>query len=164
MGGKEALTWFHDGIRASLEQYQEWAENMAVPSAMNSNSDNYSPITSESISTYLARPEFQTVSLEKIITQQWINLFMRPEEAWATWKRTGLPAFKAQPIPENGVVFLEELKTGGDVVSIPRRGVLPTPNTANIDNFNTAVSELTSDPNYGSAVDRTEGRIWWDKP
>lgn len=164
MGGKEALTWFHDGIRASLEQYQEWAENMAVPSAMNSNSDNYSPITAESISTYLARPEFQTVSLEKIITQQWINLFMRPEEAWATWKRTGLPAFKAQPIPENGVVFLEELKTGGDVVSIPRRGVLPTPNTANIDNFNTAVSELTSDPNYGSAVDRTEGRIWWDKP
>lgn len=164
MGGKDALTWYRDGIRASMEQYQEWAENMAVPSAMNANSDNYAPITEASITAYLAQPEFQTVSLEKIISQQWVNLFMRPEEAWATWKRTGLPAFKAQPVPEEGVAYFEELKTGGDVVTIPRRSVLPTPNTANIDNFNIAVGELTADPNYGSAVDRTEGRIWWDKP
>ena len=164
MGGKTALAWYHDGIRASLEQYQKWAENMAVPSAMNSNSDNYAPITAASITAYLARPEFQTVSLEKIITQQWVNLFMRPEEAWATWKRTGLPAFKAQPEPEGGVAFLEEIKTGGDPLFIPRRGLLPTPNTANIINFNDAVSELTSDTNYGSSIDKTEGRIWWDKP
>ena len=95
MGGKDALTWFRDGIRASLEQYQEWAENMAVPSAMNPNSDNYSPITEAAITAYLAQPEFQTVSLEKIISQQWINLFMRPEEAWATWKRTGYPLLRA---------------------------------------------------------------------
>ena len=163
-GGKNALTWFRDGIRASLEQYQQWAQDMAVPSAMNANSDNYDPITAADITAYLARPEFQSVSLEKIITQQWVNLFMRPEEAWATWKRTGLPSFKPQPVPEDGVVFFEELKTGGDQLFIPRRGVLPTPNTANIDNFNIAVEQLTADPNYGSGVDRTEGRIWWDKP
>jgi len=164
MGGKNALTWYRDGISASMEQYQEWAENMAVPSAMNENSDNFAPITTAAINAYLAQPEFQTVSLEKIISQQWVNLFMRPEEAWATWKRTGLPAFKAQPEPEGGIAFLEELKTGGDPLFIPRRGVLPTPNTANIDNFNAAISELTADPNYGSAIDKTEGRIWWDKP
>lgn len=164
MGGKSALTWYREGIRASLEQYQEWAENMAVPSAMNSNSDNYAPITNTDIDTYLAQPEFQTVSLEKIISQQWVNLFMRPEEAWATWKRTGLPSFKAQPEPVDGVAFLEEIKTGGDVLFIPRRNILPTPNTANIENFNAAVTELTNDANYGTAPDRTEGRIWWDKP
>lgn len=164
MGGKSALTWYREGIRASLEQYQEWAENMAVPSAMNSNSDNYSPITNTDIDTYLAQPEFQTVSLEKIISQQWVNLFMRPEEAWATWKRTGLPSFKAQPEPVDGVAFLEEIKTGGDELFIPRRNILPTPNTANIENFNAAVTELTNDANYGTAPDRTEGRIWWDKP
>lgn len=164
MGGKSALTWYREGIRASLEQYQEWAENMAVPSAMNSNSDNYAPITNTDIDTYLAQPEFQTVSLEKIISQQWVNLFMRPEEAWATWKRTGLPSFKAQPEPVDGVAFLEEIKTGGDELFIPRRNILPTPNTANIENFNAAVTELTNDANYGTAPDRTEGRIWWDKP
>ncbi len=132
---------------------------------MNSNSDNYNPpITVEKIESYLSRTEFQTVTLEKIASQQWVNLFMRPEEAWASWKRTGLPAFKPQPIPENGVAFLEELKTGGDPLLIPRRGVLPTPNTANIENFNNAVDELKKDPNYGTAVDKTEGRIWWDKP
>ncbi|ULB35312.1 MULTISPECIES: SusD/RagB family nutrient-binding outer membrane lipoprotein [Proteiniphilum] len=164
IGGKEALTWFRNGISASMEQYQTWAEKMGVPSAMNSNSDNYNPITVEKIESYLSRTEFQTVTLEKIASQQWVNLFMRPEEAWASWKRTGLPAFKPQPIPENGVAFLEELKTGGDPLLIPRRGVLPTPNTANIENFNNAVDELKKDPNYGTAVDKTEGRIWWDKP
>lgn len=164
MGGKDALTWFRDGIRASMTQYQQWAENMAVPSAMNQNSDNYDPITNSDIDTYLARSEFQTVTLEKIISQQWVNLFMRPEEAWATWKRTGLPEFKQVPEPVNGVAYLEEIKSGGDQLYIPRRNVLPTPNTANIDNFNEAVSALSSDPNYGSAANSTEGRIWWDKP
>lgn len=164
MGGKDALAWFRDGISASMTQYQEWAENVGVPSAMNQNSDNYDPITNNDIDTYLARPEFQSVTLEKIISQQWVNLFMRPEEAWATWKRTGLPAFKQVPEPVNGVAYLEEVKSGGDQLYIPRRNVLPTPNTANIDNYNTAVDALVADPNYGSAVNRTEGRIWWDKP
>ncbi|MHB9056003.1 MAG: SusD/RagB family nutrient-binding outer membrane lipoprotein [Paludibacteraceae bacterium] len=163
-GGKDALTWFKDGIRASMEQYQTWAEKMKVPSAMNNSSENYHPITGTDIDIYLARPEFQTVTLDKIISQQWVNLFMRPEEAWATWKRTGLPAFKNQPVPENGVAFLETITSGGNRLYIPRRGVLPTPNSENIVNYNLAVDFLKSDPNYGTAVTSSEGRIWWDKP
>ncbi len=164
MGGKDALQWFRDGIRASMEQYQTWAEKMGVPSAMNNKSDNYNPITSAAIDEYLAKPEFSTVTLEKIISQQWVNLFMRPEEAWATWKRTGLPAFSEQPTPYDGVVYFEELRSSNDELLIPRRGVLPTPNQGNIDNYHKAVEDLMADPNYGSGVDRTEGRIWWDKP
>ena len=162
-GGKDALAWFHEGIRASMEQYQSWAKKMGVPSAMNEKSDNYHPITKEKIDQYIARAEFQNVSLEKIISQQWVNLFMRPEEAWATWKRTGLPAFKDQPVPDNGVAFLETTATGGDKLLIPRRCVLPTPNMENVDNFNMAVKELTTDPNYGSDENKSDGRIWWDK-
>lgn len=162
-GGKDALTWFHDGIRASLEQYQSWAEKMKVPSAMNPNSDNYKPITTTEIDTYLNREEFKTVSLEKIISQQWVNLFMRPEEAWATWKRTGLPAFKDQPFAEDGVAFLESLTSSGEKLLVPRRAALPTPNTANIENYNKALNELFKEPDYGDSVDKTEGRIWWDK-
>ena len=163
-GGKDALTWFKDGIRASMEQYQKWGEKMKVPSAMNNNSDNYDPITTADINTYLARPEFQSVSLEKIITQQWVNLFMRPEEAWATWKRTGLPAFKNQPKPEGGVAFLETITSAAAKLYIPRRAALPTPNTENIDNYNAAITALKTDANYGASVNNTEGRIWWDKP
>lgn len=163
-GGKSATTWFQDGIRASMLQYQAWAEKMKVPSAMNPNSDNYNPITAAKIDAYLAQPEFQTVTLDKIVTQQWINLFMRPEEAWATWKRTGLPAFKNKPIPVNGVAFLETVSKGGNALIIPRRTALSAPNTANIDNYNAILKELIAEPNYGSAVEKTDGRIWWDKP
>ncbi len=163
-GGKDALGWFREGIKVSMEQYQNWAEKMKVPSAMNSSSDNYSPITSVKIDAYLNKPEFQSVSLEKIISQQWVNLFMRPEEAWATWKRTGLPAFKDQPVPNGGVAFLETLKSGGSSLVIPRRSVLPTPNNENIENYTKAVNELIATGIYGSSVDATEGRIWWDKP
>lgn len=163
-GGKDALTWYKDGIRASMEQYQAWAVKMKVPSAMDNKSDNYLPITTAAIDAYLARPEFQTVSLEKIVTQQWVNLFMRPEEAWATWKRTGLPAFKDQPVPENGVAFLEKISTGGSTLTIPRRGALSVPNSENIDNYNAAVTSLKNDANYGSSANATDGRIWWDKP
>ena len=137
---------------------------MKVPSAMDNKSDNYLPITTAAIDAYLARPEFQTVSLEKIVTQQWVNLFMRPEEAWATWKRTGLPAFKDQPVPENGVAFLEKISTGGSTLTIPRRGALSVPNSENIDNYNAAVTSLKTDANYGSSANATDGRIWWDKP
>jgi hypothetical protein len=147
-----------------MEQYQSWASKMKVPSAMNPTSDNYNPITSQAIDAYLAKPEFQTVSLEKIVSQQWVNLFMRPEEMWATWKRTGLPAFKSQPVPTDGVAYFEAVRSAGADLVIPRRGVLSIPNTENIDNYNAAITALTSDPAYGSKNDRTEGRIWWDKP
>ena len=163
-GGKDALTWFKDGIRASMEQYQKWAEKMKVPSAMNNNSDNYHPITAADLDAYLARPYFQSVTLDKIITQQWVNLFMRPEEAWATWKRTGLPAFKDQPTPEGGVAFLETISSAGTKLVIPRRAALPIPNSENIDNYNAAIDAMKADPNYGASTNNTEGRIWWDKP
>ena len=161
-GGKDANAWFREGIRASMEQYQAWGEKMKVPAAMDANSDFYRPIAAADIDAYLAKPEFQSVTLEKIISQQWVNLFMRPEEAWATWKRTGLPAFKDQPEPENGVAYLEVIASGSDMLKIPRRAALGSPNTENIDNYRIAIEELKSDPKYGDSFDDTGGRIWWD--
>ena len=110
----------------------------------------------------MAQPEFQEATLEKIISQQWINLFRQPQEMWATWTRTGLPKFKATPEPENGVAFLEEIRDSEETLIIPRRNGLGTPNTLNIDNYNTVVQQLIADQYYGTATDRTEGRIWWD--
>ncbi len=79
-----------------------------------------------------------------------------------TWKRTGLPKFKDQPQPENGVAFLETIQDAGMDLVIPRRNSLGTPNTLNIDNSNAAVEALKQDPKYGTGTDRTEGRVWWD--
>ncbi|MEY8687264.1 SusD/RagB family nutrient-binding outer membrane lipoprotein [Bacteroides sp. AN502(2024)] len=162
VAGKNADAWYREGIRASIEQYRNWATKMYVVAQTAENSPTYNPVTDEKITAYLARPEFQTATLEKIISQQWINLYMQPEEMWATWKRTGLPAFKDEPVPANGVAFLETIKDAGVDLIIPRRNSLGTPNTLNIDNYNKAVEMLKQDTKYGAGTDRTEGRIWWD--
>lgn len=162
VAGKDAKGWFREGVKASMEQYRDWATNMFVVAQTAETAPNYSPITDAKINEYLARPEFSDITLEKIISQQWVNLYMNPEEMWATWKRTGLPAFKAKPEPEGGVAFLEEIKDAKNVLTIPRRNSLDTPNTLNIANYNTAIDALKKDAKYGSDNDRTEGRIWWD--
>ncbi len=162
VAGKSATAWMKAGIRASMEQYREWAKAMYVVAQTAEAAPTFNALEDAEIDAYLARPEFQEATLEKIISQQWINLYLQPEEMWATWKRTGLPAFKAQPTPENGVAFLEEIKSAGVEMTIPRRNQLPTPNTLNIDNYNAAVQALCQDAKYGAGVANTEGRIWWD--
>lgn len=164
VAGKDATAWFKAGIRASMEQYRTWATQMYVVAQVNQTASNYMPLTDEKITAYLNRPEFQSATLEKIISQQWVNLYLQPEEMWATWKRTGLPAFKDKPTPTDGVAYLESIRSAQTNLIIPRRNSLPTPNRLNIDNYNAAVDALKSDTNYGTGTDRTEGRIWWDKP
>ena len=162
VAGKTATEWMKAGIKASMEQYREWAEVRFVVAQTATTSPTYNPLEDDEIEEYLAQPEFQEATLEKIISQQWINLYKQPEEMWAVWKRTGLPAFKAQPTPENGVAFFEEIKLAGAELTIPRRNQLGTPNTLNIDNYTTAVQQLCQDAKYGAGVANTEGRIWWD--
>lgn len=162
VAGKDAKGWFQEGVRASMEQYRDWATNMYVVAQTAETAPNYSPVTDAKINAYLARPEFADITLEKIISQQWINYYMQPEEMWATWKRTGLPAFKAKPEPTGGVAVLEEIRYTNNTLTIPRRNSLGTPNTLNIDNYNTAIEGLKSDAKYGTDTDKTEGRIWWD--
>ncbi len=162
VAGKDAKGWFQEGVRASMEQYRDWATNMYVVAQTAETAPNYSPVTDAKINAYLARPEFTNITLEKIISQQWVNYYMQPEEMWATWKRTGLPAFKAKPEPAGGVAVLEEIRYTNNTLTIPRRNSLGTPNTLNIDNYNTAIEGLKSDAKYGTDTDKTEGRIWWD--
>lgn len=163
VAGKGATAWYREGIRASMEQYRGWAGKMHVIAQSKEAAPNYSPLTDEKVAAYLARPEFREATLEKIISQQWVNLYMQPEEMWATWKRTGLPSFKDKPVPEAGVGYLETVRTGGKELAIPRRNSLPVPNSLNIGHYNEAVRMLMEDAAYGTGTDRTEGRIWWDR-
>ena len=162
VAGKDATAWMKEGIKASMEQYRSWAETGRVLAQTEPTSDNYAPITDEAIAAYLAQDEFQSATLEKIISQAWIELFRNPMEMWAVWKRTGLPAFKSGvPTPDEGVAYFEAIE-GEGVFEIPRRNALGTPNTLNIDNYNAAIEALASDGRYGSETRFTNGRIWWD--
>lgn len=166
VAGKDATTWFHEGIRANMVQVRTWADNCKVVAQTGPTNDETTftdPLTDDDIDVYLARPEFQTATLEKIISQQWVNLFMQANEMWATWKRTGLPSFNAEGTPEDGVAHFEEVKYNGIDLVIPRRNVVPTPNSLNMENYNAAIEALLRDPKYGTDYDRTEGRIWWDE-
>ncbi|OYD45426.1 hypothetical protein CHU00_12335 [Sphingobacterium cellulitidis] len=168
-GGKDAKAWYEAGIAASMRQYQTWAVRMKVLSAANNTVADYAPIDDAKISEYLAQPQVQYTGsqqhkLELIISQAWVNFFMRPEEAWATWKRTGLPKFKAyqSPNPKDGTAFLDEIKSGGTTFLIPRRSKLPNPNSANEANYTEAIQKLVSKPEY-MQQNQSQGRIFWDK-
>ncbi len=167
-GGKDAKTWYEDGIKASLEQYQTWAVRMKVLSASDNTVADYAPITTTKITDYMNQAQIQYTGsqqhkLELIVSQAWVNFFMRPEEAWATWKRTGLPKFKAYstPNPTNGTAFLDEVKSGGVDIMIPRRSKLPTPNAANETNYIEAIQKLVQKPIY-LQQNKSQGRIFWD--
>lgn len=162
VAGKDATAWMREGIKASMEQYAQWAEDRFVVAQTAATAATYNPLTADKIDAYLAQPEFQEASLEKIISQQWINLYRQPEEMWATWKRTGLPSFNEKGTSANGVAHLEEIRDAKVELTIPRRNSLPVPNSLNLDNYNTAVDLLKEDAKYGDDVNKTEGRIWWD--
>lgn len=168
-GGKTAQQWYEDGIRNSMKIYQQWGERMKVLSAAEATAADYAPITDAKIAAYLAQPQIAYTGssahkLELIVSQAWVNFFMRPEEAWATWKRTGLPKFKeyAAANPTDGTAFLDAISAGASPLLIPRRSILPTPNSFNIENFNAAVTKLVAKPEY-LQPNKSEGRIFWDK-
>ncbi|MEN7549425.1 SusD/RagB family nutrient-binding outer membrane lipoprotein [Rapidithrix thailandica] len=82
--------------------------------------------------------------LALIMTQKWVALFTQGNEAFADWRRTGLPALS--PSVDN----LNEDK-------IPRRLPYPTEEfSVNKSNIDAAIA------NQGEAG--YNGRVWWDQP
>ena len=77
---------------------------------------------------------------EQILTQLWIDLYPNGYEAWASWRRTGIPVFSSEEADEG----------------IPRRAVYPQlEKVLNATNYESAVSVQGAD--IGST------RVWWDR-
>ena len=77
---------YENGVRANMNQYDSWNPANA-------------PTDSE-IDTYLNQPEIAfdpSRALAQIHLQQWIGLYMNGNEAWATWRRTGVPDLAMGP-------------------------------------------------------------------
>lgn len=161
--GKDAATWYMDGVKASIDMYQSMAVEVFVPQKDIDESKAM-------VDAFLAGDAIQYTGtqqekLEKIYTQSWINNLKHPEEAWANWKRTGYPKSKSwQPGERVKIGYLDELQNSQKqtVLLVPRREAVPQ-RDENYMNWKAAVDgQIAKDAAYGvSELDR-KGRIWWD--
>ena len=99
-------------------------------------------ISDAAIAAYLAQPAVQYSGLESIWRQRWIALYGQGIEAWALWRRTGVP--NLQPGP---AAFVNQ---------VPRR--LPYP--VSEQTFNNANREAAIAAQGGAGYTK---RLWWDK-
>jgi hypothetical protein len=145
-------TLYNEGVRASIQFFNTRAAAAAV--------EEYAAVTDAQITAYLANPTVRfdaTKALEQIAIQSFINFYKQPNEAWALWKRTGMPnrttALANSDIMINGTVF-----------AIARRAVVgnPSPADLNFVNKQAAIDDMKKDTEFGDQL-LPFGRVWWDK-
>lgn len=84
--GGDPAALYEAAIRANMNQYDAW-------------SPAHAPTDAE-IDAYLAQPEVgydPARGLRQIQLQAWISLYMNGSEAWAHWRRTGVPDLAMGP-------------------------------------------------------------------
>ncbi len=122
----DAKSYYEQGIQASLNQH-------GVGAGFNTY------ITNSEVAYNPGR------ALEQILTQKWIALFPNGYEAWAEWRRTGIP--NLQPSANALTPSLQ----------IPRRQAYGTTEAnLNTDNHQEALTR------QGFTSDDLDGRVWWD--
>jgi hypothetical protein len=151
---EDAATWYNAGIEGSMRFYDKHAKE--------ANTEGYAPITDAEIAAYLAKPEIAfdpAKALDQIATQAYINFYKNPNEAWALYKRTGMPNAST-------VLKLPVLTSDGAVNTIPRRAPLGLPDltSPNAENRKAAYDQMATDPGFGQDANDAFGRVWWDKP
>jgi hypothetical protein len=135
VGTATAQQYYQQGIAAALGTYTTFSATAGAISATDIN-------TYASAQTLTAGEELRLIN-----TQYWLaaGSFLNFTEAWNNWRRSGFPALTS-------VAF-----TGQFATSIPRRQIYPTGEaTANLTNYNSAVSSLTGGDVWTS-------KVWWDK-
>jgi hypothetical protein len=104
-------------------------------------------VSAAAITTYLAQPAVQyaggAAGLRQIALQKWIALFGNGPEAYAEWRRTGVPQLVAGPDAINGS-------------RIPVR--LPYPDVER--SLNAAAREAAITRQGGASLNDP---LWWDK-
>lgn len=160
--GKDAKGWYEEGVRSSLNYYQQLAEETYVPYVI------ANKMTGAIVDAYLAQPNIaytgnQQEKLEKIYSQAWVNFLKHPEEAWGMWKRTGCPKFQGSQA--NGAAYLDKLYNLGKTqeLTLPRRERFSR-HSINTKEWEIAYKAMKSkDSDYGFDENDASGRVWWDK-
>ena len=149
---ENAQNLYNMGVRASIEFYSQRAGLAKVI--------DYSAATDAQITAYLDQPLVKwdaSKATNLIACQAFLNFFKQPNEAWALYKRTGMPN-------KNTVLANEDIVADGSVFQIPRRAIINPPASTEINRVNrqAAIDEMMKDPDFGDPLNPF-GRVWWDK-
>jgi hypothetical protein len=149
---ENAETLYNDGIRASVQYFNIRAAAAAVT--------DYVAVTDAQITAYINRPVVKYTAakaLEQIAIQSYINFYKQPNEAWALFKRTGMPN-------KSTALANEDIMINGSVFAIARRAVVgnPSPSDLNRVNRQAAIDDMKKDTEFGDQL-LPYGRVWWDK-
>lgn len=138
--------WYVRGVEASLEHWgNEGAETGTLPA-------NYDAL----VDTYLAG--LPLASMETVLTQKYIALFLQGYEAWAEIRRTGYPTTLVRPgevafVSSGGNEVTFEPLVGDD---IPNRITYPEiEQTLNPKSYQEAISRI--------GADMMSTKVWWDQ-
>ena len=147
-------TWYEAGITASIGMYDAIATQAKVTGW------GYKAAGSTETTAYLASTDVaynSAKALEQITTQEYINYFLQPNEAWALVKRTGYPNASTTLVYETFMV-------NGSTAPYPRRATInyPSESSDNYANQKAAIDAMAADADFGVPADNT-GRVWWDK-
>ncbi len=150
--GGTAEEWYNKGVTSSISFFDSAAKKAQV--------EDYTPTTAAEIIAYLNSADVKfnpAKALEQIAIQSYINFYKQPNEAWAVYKRTGMPN-------SSTALANEDIVIDGSVKAIPRRAALslPTSNDPNYTNKQNAITEMQKDPGFGSGPTDLFGRVWWD--
>jgi len=128
--GDDPATLYEQGIRANMNQYDAWS-----PANAPTDGEIDAYVASARVAYDAARGR------EQIQFQQWLALYMNGQEAWANWRRTGVPDLAPGP----------DLSTA----RIPVRFMYPAlEQSLNSANLNAAVSR------QGGGLDLVTP-VWW---
>jgi len=156
---ESAEDWYNKGVAASISFYDDLANKAKIVDRGGNLS--YVPLTASEITTYMAKTDIKydaSKGLDQIIGQAYLNFFKQPNEAWAIYKRTGMPN-------STTVLKLEKIMASGTEQVIPRRASLPFPAPTNLNyqNIVDAYKLMQADPDFGQGPSDITGRVWWDK-
>jgi hypothetical protein len=122
---------------------------------------DYAAASNAQITSYLDHPLVKwdaSKGTNLIACQAFLNFYKQPNEAWALFKRTGMPN-------KTTVLANEDIVLNGTVYQIPRRAIINPPAPADLNRVNrqAAIDEMKKDPDFGSDPSVPFGRVWWDK-
>ncbi|HKO78894.1 MAG TPA: SusD/RagB family nutrient-binding outer membrane lipoprotein [Chitinophagaceae bacterium] len=150
---EDAEALYYKGIDASIQFYDLAAKNAKLP--------DYTAVTDAEITAYKAAADVSydpAKALNQIAVQAYINFYKQPNEAWALFKRTGMPN-------STTVLANEDIRIDNTVYQIPRRAALSAPSSSDLNKANkqAALDDMIKDPSFGTSIEDVYGRVWWDK-
>lgn len=150
--GDDPATWYNKGVTASITYYDQRAQAAGI--------SGYTKVADTAVAGYLTRVAYVPAKgLDQIVCQAYLDFFRQPSEAWAWWKRTGLPN-------TTSTIAWEQPTASGTVLSLPRRAAINVllPSDRNYANQQAAFKNMSSDGSWGSGPNDFTGRVWWDAP